>query len=109
MASIEAFKGLFAAGKNPVSHVGKIYNVLSHKIARELYENIEGIREVSVLLLSRIGTPIDRPQTAAAQMLLQRGAILRDVRKPAEKIFDKELAHIATLCSDLAKGKYPVC
>jgi S-adenosylmethionine synthetase len=29
-----------AAGKNPVSHVGKIYNILAHKIAREIYENI---------------------------------------------------------------------
>ena len=52
-----------AAGKNPVSHVGKIYNVLAHKIAREIYETIDGIKEVYVLLLNRIGTPIDRPQT----------------------------------------------
>ncbi|MDA8338059.1 MAG: methionine adenosyltransferase, partial [Nitrospiraceae bacterium] len=42
-----------AAGKNPVSHVGKIYNVLAHKIAKEIYEKIEGIKEVYVLLLSR--------------------------------------------------------
>lgn len=98
-----------AAGKNPVSHVGKIYNVLSHKIARELYDTIEGIREVYVLLLSRIGTPIDRPQTAAAQILLQPGRTLADVRKPAEEIFERELGHIAKLCSDLSKGKYPVC
>ena len=29
-----------AAGKNPVSHVGKIYNVLAHKIAKEIYEKV---------------------------------------------------------------------
>ncbi|MEW6570777.1 MAG: methionine adenosyltransferase, partial [Nitrospirota bacterium] len=58
-----------AAGKNPVSHVGKIYNVLSHKIAREIYEKVGGIKEVYVLLLSRIGTPIDSPQVATAQVL----------------------------------------
>lgn len=43
-----------AAGKSPVSHVGKIYNVLTHKIANEIYEKVEGDREVYVLLLSRI-------------------------------------------------------
>jgi S-adenosylmethionine synthetase len=62
-----------AAGKNPVSHVGKIYNVLSHKIAKGIYEKIDGIKEVYVLLLSRIGRPIDTPQIAAAQVLLQKG------------------------------------
>lgn len=98
-----------AAGKNPVSHVGKIYNVLAHKIARELYEKIEGIREVYVLLLSRIGTPIDRPQTAAAQILPEKGRTLGDVRKRAEELFRSELAGISRLCSDLSKGKYPVC
>jgi len=42
-----------AAGKNPVSHVGKIYNVLSYKMAKEIYEKIEGIKEVYVMLLTR--------------------------------------------------------
>src|SRR5512147_726810 len=51
-----------AAGKNPVSHVGKIYNVFSHRIAEKLYKEIEGLREVYVYLVSRIGAPIDRPQ-----------------------------------------------
>lgn len=31
-----------AAGKNPVSHVGKIYNLLAHKISKEIYEKIGG-------------------------------------------------------------------
>ena len=32
-----------AAGKNPISHVGKIYNVLTHKIANSIYEKVSGI------------------------------------------------------------------
>lgn len=98
-----------AAGKNPVSHVGKIYNILSHRIARRLYEEIEGIKEVYVLLLSRIGTPIDRPQMANAQILLGKGISLKDVKEKAELVIKKELEAIGRFCLDLAKGKYPVC
>lgn len=98
-----------AAGKNPVSHVGKIYNILAHKIAREIYEKIEGIKEVYVLLLSRIGTPIDSPQMATAQVLLERGRAINEVAKRAEEIFEKEFSEINRFCEELSKGKYPVC
>jgi len=98
-----------AAGKNPVSHVGKIYNVLAHKIAKNLYENIEGIREVTVLLLSRIGTPIDQPQMATAQVLLEKGKRIKEIIRPATEIFEQEFARINRFCMALSRGKYPVC
>lgn len=98
-----------AAGKNPVSHVGKIYNVLAHKIAREIYEKIDGIKEVYVLLLSRIGTPIDTPQMATAQVLLERGKKIGEIAKKAEEIFEREFSAINKFCMELSRGKYPVC
>jgi len=98
-----------AAGKNPVSHVGKIYNLLAHKISREIYEKIEGIKEVYVLLLSRIGTPIDNPQMATAQVLLERGREINEVADKTEEIFEKEFSSINRFCMELSKGKYPVC
>ncbi len=98
-----------AAGKNPVSHVGKIYNFLAHKIAREIYERIEGIKEVYVLLLSRIGAPIDSPHMATAQVLLERGRGINEVAKKTEEIFEKEFSRINRFCAELSKGKYPVC
>jgi len=98
-----------AAGKNPVSHVGKIYNILAHKIAKEIYERIDGIKEVYVLLLSRIGTPVNMPQMANAQVLLERGRKIADISKKAEEIFEKELSDINRFCMELSRGKYPVC
>jgi S-adenosylmethionine synthetase len=98
-----------AAGKNPVSHVGKIYNVLAHRIAKKLYEEIGGCREVYVLMLSRIGTPINEPQVATAQILLEKGRRISDIAKKAEEIIGRELASINRFCVDLSKGKYPVC
>jgi S-adenosylmethionine synthetase len=98
-----------AAGKNPVSHVGKIYNVLSHELAREIYETIDGVREVHVLLLSRIGTPIDRPQMAAVQIQPEKGRKISELAGPVEAILTKGLAGIGAFCLELSRGKYPIC
>jgi S-adenosylmethionine synthetase len=98
-----------AAGKNPVSHVGKIYNVLSHKTAEKIYKNVEGVREVYVLLLSKIGAPVDRPHMASVKIRLEEGVKLRDVSKRVEMIVEKELADIAVFCQRLARGEYSVC
>jgi S-adenosylmethionine synthetase len=98
-----------AAGKNPVSHVGKIYNVLAHRVARKVYEQVPGIKEVYVLLLSRIGSPVDTPRMAAVQVLLEKGRTVRDIAGSAERICGEELARIGEFCGELARGKYPVC
>ncbi len=97
-----------AAGKNPVSHVGKIYNVLSHRIANEIYINVPDIKEVYVWLLSQIGEPIDQPKIAAAQVIMERGSLI-DVEQEVNEVIDKELANIQEFCMELAYGKIPVC
>ncbi len=98
-----------AAGKNPVSHVGKIYNVLSHRMARDIYESIDGIKEVYVLLLSRIGSPVDQPQLATAQLLLEKGRRIDEIATRVEEIFEREFAGINGFCGSLARGEYPIC
>ncbi|RNC73302.1 MAG: methionine adenosyltransferase [Desulfuromonadales bacterium] len=98
-----------AAGKNPVSHVGKIYSVLAHRLAREICEEVEGVRESCVLLLSQIGTPIDRPRMAAAQLILHEGRRLDEVSRRAEEIIARGFSGISGFCRELAEGKHPVC
>lgn len=98
-----------AAGKNPVSHVGKIYNILSHKIANEIHSKVPDLREVYVWLVSQIGKPIDQPAIAAARVITKQGVKLESVEDEIREIVDKELERIGEFCEDLAKGKYPVC
>jgi len=98
-----------AAGKNPVSHVGKIYNVLAHRLAEKICKKIDGIKEVYVLLLSRIGTPVDKPLMAAAQVLLKKGVRVGDISSGVESIIEKELSDISSFCEDLASGKFTIC
>lgn len=98
-----------AAGKNPVSHVGKIYNLLTHRIARQIYRKVDGLEEVYIWLLSQIGKPIDEPAIAGAQVIMKTGNHLEDVRKEVEEVMNFELENIDKFCMELAEGKIPIC
>ncbi|RME45749.1 MAG: methionine adenosyltransferase [Chloroflexi bacterium] len=97
-----------AAGKNPVSHVGKIYNLLSHQIAGKIYEAVDPVEEVYVWLCSQIGHPVDRPWIASAQVVLEAGVELPDVEKDIRQIIDNELADIRSFTDRLARGELMV-
>jgi len=58
------------AGKNPVNHVGKIYNVLAKLIAEKVYsEHSDMLNDVYVEVLSQIGKPIDQPLIASIKLI----------------------------------------
>lgn len=98
-----------AAGKNPVSHVGKIYNLLTHRIANKIYSQVSGLNEVYVWLVSQIGKPIDDPAIAVARVITKPGTTIESVRGKIAEVVDVELEHIDKFCMDLAEGKIPVC
>jgi len=98
-----------AAGKNPVSHVGKIYNALTHKIANEVYKNVSGLEEVYIWLLSQIGKPIDEPAVAAAQVVMKGTNSFESVKKEIAEVVNRELENIDRFTADLAQGKIPIC
>ena len=62
------------AGKNPVSHVGKIYNVAAGRMAHQLVNRVPGIAEASCVLVSRIGEPVDTPQLLHLRVREAEGA-----------------------------------
>ena len=97
-----------AAGKNPVSHVGKIYSLLSHQMAAQIYAEVAGLEEVYVWLCSQIGQPIDRPLIASAQLILEDGAAMTQVKPMVEAIIERELADIGPFTLRLARGELPV-
>jgi S-adenosylmethionine synthetase len=98
-----------AAGKNPVSHVGKIYNTLTHKLANHVYNRVPGLEEVYVWLLSQIGKPVDEPAIAAAQVVMKGNNSFEGVRKQIREVIDEELENIDKFCQDLTNGKIPIC
>jgi len=97
-----------AAGKNPVSHVGKIYSLLSHKIAEHVYTTVPGVSEVYIWLCSQIGHPIDQPLIASAQLVLEPGLELEPIRGDVEAVIENELANIYDFTDRLARGEFMV-
>jgi S-adenosylmethionine synthetase len=98
-----------AAGKNPVSHIGKIYNILSYKMAEKIYQEIPGIKEVYVWLLSEIGQPINQPKIASAQLILDSNVNFSSISKQVEEIIQTELSQIDRFCESLVKERYEIC
>jgi S-adenosylmethionine synthetase len=94
-----------AAGKNPVSHVGKIYNFLTYKIAECVCNEVSQLEEVYIWLLSKIGSPIDHPAVAAAQVVLKDNNNLDKVKREINDVLDYQLANIEKFCMELAEGK----
>lgn len=92
-----------AAGKNPVAHVGKIYNVLAHRLAGVICRGIPDVEEASVQLLSTIGRPIDQPQAVVVELSTRKRAGSA-LNRQVEKIVAAELARITELTDALERG-----
>ena len=101
-----------AAGKNPLSHAGKIYSVLSHVLAKKVCETApDAIREAYVMLVSRIGMEVNRPAAVSVKVRLRRGAHVRDVSSVINGAIEEELSekNMLSFTGRLARGKYRVC
>lgn len=96
-----------AAGKNPLSHVGKLYNLLAHRLARDILADIDGLQEVTVRLLSAIGQPLDQPQLAAVEVVAA-GGLSDEQRRRIKDAVVCGLAGLPWLTGQLIDGSIPV-
>lgn len=94
-----------AAGKNPVSHVGKVYNVLALEIAKQIVAELPDVEDAAVTLLSEIGKPIDQPKVAAANIVTKN---YEGVKSKIHYIIDHNLENITELANKIVFGKVNV-
>jgi S-adenosylmethionine synthetase len=92
------------SGKNPINHIGKIYNLLSTQLAQQCVQEISGIEEIYIRLLSQIGKPIDLPLVASAQYIPAAGVDTRPIQKEIGAIIDDGLANITSITEKVIKG-----
>lgn len=98
-----------SAGKNPVTHVGKLYNILSNRIADEIYKMGRGdILEVHTRILSQIGKPIDDPQAASANIIFAPNVDRKKYEREAAAIFNENLKNMYKLTDEIVAGKVGV-
>lgn len=93
------------SGKNPINHVGKIYNLLAMVASKKIADEIDGIEEVYIRILSQIGRPIDQPHMAGIQFVLEEGANIADVQTAATEIIDDWLENISKIQTMIIKGE----
>ncbi|HJJ35944.1 MAG TPA: methionine adenosyltransferase [Methanocorpusculum sp.] len=92
------------SGKNPINHIGKIYNLLSTEIAKECCQKVDGIEEMYVRLLSQIGHPIDYPHVASVQCITKRGYTFKDFADQIDEIVNRRLENITDITKLVIDG-----
>ena len=93
------------SGKNPVNHIGKIYNLLSTDIAESVVDEVDGIREIRIRLLSQIGQPIDQPHVADASLVTGPGVDVADIEGAVSDIVDRGLADVTSVTQRVIDGE----
>ncbi|MBL8898874.1 MAG: S-adenosylmethionine synthase, partial [Planctomycetes bacterium] len=91
------------AGKNPVSHVGKLYNCAATEIAEALVRELDELREARVVLVSRIGRPTREPQAVHLQLRSAPGRSFAALEERARAIAAAHLERIDELWQRLVR------
>lgn len=84
-----------ASGKNPVTHVGKIYNLLAKDIAEEISGGQENFAEVKIL--SQIGAKLDKPQTVEVETSADRERV--------KQVVEEKLKDVKSVTDRCVEGK----
>jgi S-adenosylmethionine synthetase len=100
--------GEAAAGKNPVAHAGKIYSVLSHRLAALVHARCPELLQVYVHLAVRIGERVDQPWTGV-EAVAPAGTSLGDFEPAIREVIAAELLRMDEFRAELIRGEHRVC
>lgn len=95
-----------AAGKNPISHIGKIYNRVANLIAQRVVNEVEGVEEAYCYIVSQIGKPINEPQVLDVSVRSKKD--LKVLEPLVKKIAQEELEKMPEVWKGFVEGLYPV-
>ncbi len=95
-----------AAGKNPISHIGKIYNRVANLIAQRVVKEIEEVEESYCYIVSQIGKPINEPQVLDVSVRSKKD--LSMLEPLVKKIAQEELERMPDVWKGFVEGLYPV-
>jgi len=93
------------AGKNPVSHVGKLYNIAAQRISAEIVAKVDAVTDAQCCLVSQIGRPVTDPETANVQIRTVAGVAAAEVAPEVADIVGGRISKIDMLWKELIVGK----
>jgi S-adenosylmethionine synthetase len=95
-----------AAGKNPITHVGKLYNITANDIAKSVVEEIPEIEEAYVYMVSQIGKPVNQP--LAVDVKVRSSEPVESFRPKIEVIVNENLSEMKNIWKRLVEGEIKV-
>jgi S-adenosylmethionine synthetase len=95
-----------AAGKNPVNHIGKIYNILATEMAMRITKEYPEIKECDISILSQIGKRISEPHNLNINMITEKDSNFENIRGKVHYIAEGMLDNMSQLTLDISLGKH---
>jgi S-adenosylmethionine synthetase len=96
------------AGKNPVTHVGKLYSIAANRMAAAIVDEVAGVSDAECYLVSRIGAPVDKPSIVHLRVRSKEGGLTTEIRQRSASIAEREIAAIPDLWRSFLLGQIPV-
>jgi len=91
------------AGKNPITHTGKLYNLVANEISREI-TNVPDISGADCYLVSQIGMPITEPQTVHVK--IHSSLAKKTAEEKCMGIIKKHLSQMPQLWTGILERRY---
>ena len=93
-----------AAGKNPVSHVGKIYNVLARHAAETIVATMPEVSAAQCYLVSEIGTLVTTPAITHVRLAVRDGGPASRLESAVDAIVSQHLQGMGRLVERFVAG-----
>ena len=89
------------AGKNPVTHVGKLYNIAANRIADNLVRSLPEVSAAEVYLVSQIGRPVTDPRVADICVATADGTLPKTIRGKVAELAGEQIRGLDGLWREL--------
>ncbi|MHB2037521.1 MAG: methionine adenosyltransferase [Nitrososphaerales archaeon] len=91
------------AGKNPISHTGKIYNICASTIVSQILKEHSDLEQVNCYIVSEIGKPINEPQAINVELNTKKTPKLQ---KDVQAIVVEKMKDLPTLWKQIVRREH---
>lgn len=96
------------AGKNPITHVGKLYSIAAGIIAQRVVDALPELKGAECRLVSAIGSPIDEPQILETRLFGPDAKACAEMETVVDSVVRRELREIPGYAERLLSGELAI-
>jgi S-adenosylmethionine synthetase len=79
------------AGKNPITHIGRIYSVAARNLAKLVCDSLREISQIDIFIVGEIGSPVIRPSHVFCNAVVRGTDAEASLRKEVNRIIEREI------------------